>query len=160
MFHWFYKGLPINNLCFVKEYFVNKKALNMLDLTLLSLLYYAWAYFELTYRYAWAYFSRSRCYLLKGRWAGSDGACNKKGYVEYIKIFIWEEVLINGNEGNGWQSFLRIGTAPIPPAIRLHRVYLLYRHLIFSWLAFSCSYCAFQEKIEPSWRKYLIWATD
>ena len=28
MFHWFYKGLPINTLCFVNEDFVNKKARN------------------------------------------------------------------------------------------------------------------------------------
>ena len=52
-----------------------------------------------------------------------DGGCNKKGYVEYTKIFIWEEVLINGDVGNGWQFFLRIGAVPTPPAIRLHRVH-------------------------------------
>ena len=80
--------------------------------------------------------------------------------MEYIKIFIWEEVLSNGNEGNGWKLFLRNATAPTSLAIRLHRVHLwrtVYRHLIFSRLAFSSIYCAFQEIIEPSWRKYLIW---
>ena len=82
--------------------------------------------------------------------------------MECIKIFIWEEVLINGNERNGWQFFLRIGTGPPPPAIRLYRVHLwrtVYRHLIFSRLGLSRIYCAFQEKIEASWRKYLIWVT-
>ena len=27
--------------------------------------------------------------------------------MKYIKIFIWDGVLINGNGGNGWQFFLR-----------------------------------------------------
>ena len=53
----------------------------------------------------------------------------------------------------GGNFFLRIGTSPPPPAIRLHRVHLLrtvYRHLIFSRLVFSCFYGGYQEKIEPS----------
>ena len=48
---------------------------------------------------------------------------------------------------------------PPPPAMKLHRVHLwrtVYRHLIFSRWAFSCSYCPFQEKIKPSWRKCLF----
>ena len=48
---------------------------------------------------------------------------------------------------------------PTPPAMKLHRVHLwrtVYRHLIFSRWAFSCSYCPFQEKIKPSWRKCLF----
>ena len=50
-----------------------------------------------------------------------ESSCNKNGQVQYIKTSLERRVLINGNWGNGWQFFLRIGTAP-PPSIRLHRL--------------------------------------
>ena len=77
-------------------------------------------------------------------------------------MFIWE-VLVNGNERNGWEFLLRIDTALPTPAISLPRIHLwktVDLHLIFPWLAFPHFYSASQEKIEPHWRKYLIWATD
>ena len=40
--------------------------------------------------------------------------------MEYAKIFISENVLLNRNRGNGLQFFLRIGT--IPPVMRSCRV--------------------------------------
>ena len=64
--------------------------------------------------YARVYFSKRRCNWLKGSWVGRKRGYNKKGQVGYIKIFIWEEVWIDGNSGNGLQFFLRIGSAPSP----------------------------------------------
>ena len=107
---------------FVNEDFVNKKALNICTRML-----------EFTFP------GEDVIYYKGDGWAGT-GVVIKKGKVEYIKIFIWEELLING------KFFLIIGTAPPPPAITLHIVYTwrtVYWHLIFSRLAFSCSYCAF-----------------
>ena len=85
-------------------------------------------------------------------------------------MFICEGVLINRNGGKGWQFLLIIGTALRScnnvtqiniKDFRLHLRRTVYLHLIFSWLAFSHFYCAFQKnkknnKTETSWRKYLI----
>ena len=59
-----------------------------------------------------------------------EGGSNKKGYVKYIKIFIWEGVLINENGRNVWQFFLRIGTAlPLPPHPPLHPQHYIFEEL-------------------------------
>ena len=69
-------------------------------------------------------------------------------------MFICEGVLINRNGGKGWQFLLIIGTALRScnnvtqiniKDFRLHLRRTVYLHLIFSWLAFSHFYCAFQK---------------
>ena len=69
-------------------------------------------------------------------------------------MFIGEGVLINRNGGNVWQFLLIIGTALCScnkvtqiniKDFRLHLRRTVYLHLIFSWLAFSHFYCAFQK---------------
>ena len=77
-------------------------------------------------------------------------------------IYIWKRVLISGNGGNGWQFFLRIGTV-LPPTIRLGRVpskmqITSLKNCLstfnFFRLAFIIFFCAFCQKIEPSWRQF------
>ena len=36
---------------------------------------------------------KRRCDCLKGEKCGQGGVCNRKGYLEFIKIFIWKGVL-------------------------------------------------------------------
>ena len=77
-------------------------------------------------------------------------------------------MLINGNGGNGWQSFLTIGTTP-PPSIRLHRLksensitYLKNCLSIFIFIpvSFFPLLLCISTKSKTKLKKNLIWTSD
>ena len=92
MFHWVYETLSINSFhILLTKILILKKHV-------------------ISNPYAWVYFSRSRCNLLKGRWAGRGGGVVLISvWGEYIKNFHLKDVN-KWKPGNGRQYFLRIGT--------------------------------------------------
>ena len=124
MFHWFYKGLPINT------FYVSLTKILLTKYRLIS---------------------TPVCLSLE-RWPSRDGGCNKKGVVGIYKNLHLRGGVNKWKWGKWVAIFPNNWCCPTPSHNKITQSTSLknYRHLIFSRLAFSCSDCGVQEKIEPS----------